>query len=156
MDNCTSGEFSDDDPKCRSVDEDLGDIAPHKINLGLNIPFNKMINLNFRGNYVSERKLYLRNPLRADGIKLDSYMVFNANIGIKFENIRLDLAVNNLFNTAYYHPGLVQANSGDVSLDEKGNLARYANGNLVRSGGFHNSVMPQVERNYSLIFSMSF
>ncbi|MFC1849785.1 TonB-dependent receptor plug domain-containing protein [candidate division CSSED10-310 bacterium] len=115
-------------------DDDLGDIAPHKINFGLNLPL-KQINLNFRGNYVSERKLYLRNPLRDQGIKLEGYLVFNCALCYSYGPYELSVKIRNLFNKDdYYHPGLESADSGN-------DFSR-------RSQGFRNSLIPQPGRSY--------
>jgi iron complex outermembrane receptor protein len=156
IDACTSGEKSSGDIMCRSVNEEIGDIAPHKLNVGVNIPITHAFFMNLRANYVSERTPYLRNTLRANDTKIDSYIVANANFGFEYANLRLDFTVNNLFNTEYYHPGILSANSGDAPVDAQGNLSRYDNGNLVRSQGFQSSVIPQLERNFSLSLSMSF
>ena len=156
IDACTSGEISASDDMCRKVDVDLGDIAPHKINFGANIPLSDALNVNVRVNYVSERTLYLPNALRADDIKAESYTLVNANIGYEFSHFRLDFVINNLFDNEYYHPGMQSANSGDVTLDAQGNLARYDNGNLVRSKGFQNSLLPQLERNYGMVLTAKF
>lgn len=160
IDQCSNNQITVDDGiddnVCRSINEDLGDIAPHKVNLGVNIPFNSRFNFNVRANFVSERELYLRNPLRDQGVTISDYLVLNANMGIKYEYFTINLKVNNLLNEEYFHPGIVAANSGDVSYDAQGNLARYANGNLVRSQGFNSSLLPQVERKFSVIISSSF
>jgi len=156
IDACTTGELASSDNMCRNVDVELGDIAPHKINLGVNIPLTEALNINIRANHVSQRTLYLANALRAEDIKASSYTLVNANIGYEFSHFRLDFVINNLFDEEYYHPGMQSANSGDAPLDAQGNLARYDNGNLVKSKGFQSSLLPQLKRNYSLILSASF
>jgi len=148
IESCSSGDLSATDPVCRSVDSNLGDIAPHKLNFGVNWPLSDKINLNLRANYVSERELYLRNPLRNEDFKIDDYWLVNSHLNFKFDAFSIGLSINNLFDTSYFHPGLAQANSGMEFND--------AQGNPLRSQGFNNSLIPQLERNYSVTFSTSF
>jgi iron complex outermembrane receptor protein len=115
---------------------ELGDIAPHKINLGLDVPFNQNWYANLRVNYVSARDLYLRNPLRAAGRKADAYTVFHLAVGYQAKPWTLSLKVANLFDTDYYHPGVEQADSGDDFSQ--------------RALGFRNSLIPQPGRSFWL------
>ena len=113
---------------------ELGDIAPHKINAGVNLPIRNNWNLNARGNYVGARKLYSRNPLRAQGRDLDSYLVLNGTLNYVHRGLTVSLKVLNLLDGQYFHSGLEQAASGDDFA--------------VRSGGFTNSILPQPGRSY--------
>ncbi|HNN81878.1 MAG TPA: TonB-dependent receptor [Leptospiraceae bacterium] len=64
----------------------LGDISPHKISAGINLPIQHILNINLRVNYVGPRQLYLSNELRNKGmpferdkgIILNNYFLFNA------------------------------------------------------------------------------
>lgn len=114
----------------------LGDIAPHKISLGLNLPLNSYWHLNLRGNFVSPRTLYSRNPLRAAGRKAEDYSLFNLALGYQKAPFSLVFKIENVFNVDYYHPGMEQADSGDDFSQ--------------RSQGFRNSLLPQEKRSYWL------
>ena len=113
---------------------ELGDIAPHKVNAGVNLPIRSSWNLNIRGNYVGERKLYSRNPLRAKGRTLDSYLVLNGTLNYAYRGLTVSVKLLNLLKKQYFHPGLEQAASGDDFA--------------VRSSGFTNSILPQPGRSY--------
>jgi len=118
----------------------LGDIAPHKINLGINLPIYKKVTLNTRANYVSTRQLYLRNALRAENRLLDGYILVNSNITyVITEYCRLAFKIRNLLNENYYHPGVQQADSGDDFTK--------------RSLGFRNSLVPQPGRSFWVTLS---
>jgi len=123
----------------------LGDIAPHKVNMGVNFPFSDKFNVNLRANYVSQRELYLRNPLRAEGVKVDSYLVFDLNFRYEFSRYSLAFKVKNLFDKEYYQPGTEAASGGDTFFNEEGSPARAT--------GFNNSLIPQVKRNYMITFT---
>jgi iron complex outermembrane receptor protein len=127
--------------------EDLGDIAPHKLNLGLNIPFNKHLNLNLRANWVSIRDAYLRNPLRAEGRAIDAYTTLDLNLRYRRGRWGWALKVLNLFDREYYHPGVEQADSGDDFF--------AVDGEPLRARGFRNSLLPQVGRHFLLTLELS-
>ncbi|WP_353573324.1 TonB-dependent receptor [Candidatus Albibeggiatoa sp. nov. BB20] len=122
-------------------DAALGDIAPHKINLGINMPLGDW-NLNLRGNYVSSRELYLRNPLRGQSEKLGSYFVLNSAISYQYEPLTVTFKVSNLLDKNYFHPGAESANAG--------------NDFSQRSLGYMNSIVPQAERSYWLQVKFEF
>lgn len=124
------------------VDAALGDIAPHKINLGINMPFADDWNVNVRGNFVSSRELYLRNPLRGQGEKLGSYFVLNSAISYQYEPLTVTFKVLNLLDKDYFHPGAEAANAG--------------NDFSQRSLGYINSIVPQAERSYWLQMKFDF
>jgi len=126
---------------CSDMDVELGDIAPHKISTGINLPVSSDWNLNLRANWVASKKLYLRNPLRNDGRKNDSYLVFDFNMSYEFRAFTLVFKVKNLFDEQYYHSGLQQAESGDDFSQ--------------RSKGWRNSLLPQTGRNFMLSVSIS-
>lgn len=112
----------------------LGDIAPHKINLGLNIPILKSINFNIKGNYISQRLVYSRNTLRAKDYIIDSYLTLDANLSYRFKVATLSFKVKNIADANYYQPGVEQADSGDDFSQ--------------RSLGYKNSLLPQVGRSF--------
>ncbi len=115
---------------------ELGDIAPHKINLGVDIPFDQHWHLNWRTNYVSNRVLYSRNPLREQGKIAESYIVSNLTLGYRQKPFDLSFTVKNLLGKEYYFPGGEQADSGDDFSQ--------------RSLGFRNSLIPAEKRSFWL------
>ena len=133
--NHTTGAWEDGDT-------DLGDIAPHKINIGLNMPAQHGWNLNLRTNYVSSRKLYSQNPLRAQGQEVDAYIVLNGAVSYSYKPFRATLKILNLLDNEYFHPGVEQADSGDDFTE--------------RSLGFRNSLIPQPGRSASLQLTMDY
>lgn len=120
----------------------LGDIAPHKVNFGINLPFMDKLNLFVSGNYVGEQELYLRNPLRAKNRKLDSYFVINCNIRYLFKPFSISLKVLNLFDQEYFHSGIEAADAGD-DFEQ-------------RSLGWHNSLHPQPGRSILINIAADF
>lgn len=125
--------------------DDVGDIAPHKIGTALNLPISGRVNLNLRANYVASRELYTRNPLRAEGFEIDSYVTFDVSVGYDFGSGDLMLKVKNLFDEDYYHPGVEGASAGR----DDGTFSR-------RSRGFQNSLLPQEGRNLLLSLNWQF
>ncbi|MCF6436281.1 TonB-dependent receptor [Pseudoalteromonas sp. MMG022] len=137
-----------DSTLCEEYRLPLGDIAPHKLNIGFNVPVTSQWSVNTRFNYVSSRHLYLRNPLRAQGIKLGDYLTTNLNLTWRSDRLSVHVKINNLFDSQIYHSGLGPADSG--------NAFTSADGNLSRTQGFYNSVLPQVGRNWEVVVTASF
>jgi iron complex outermembrane receptor protein len=123
-------------------EDNLGDIAPHKLNLGLTLPFNTEWSLNVRANYASQTELYLRNPLRAEGKEAEAHTTFHLNLGYHTKDFTASLKILNVFDQGYLLPGLEQADSGD-DFEQ-------------RSTGFRNSFIPQVGRTWWLTASQRF
>jgi outer membrane receptor for ferrienterochelin and colicins len=140
----------------------LGDIAPHKINLGINLPIKETFILNFRGNFVSSREFYSRNVLNNNGPlpntsdetllrrtvqqedkKLAPYFVFDSGFTYNFPDYGfLTFKIMNVFNEYYVHPGVGNANAGN-----------YYYG---RSTGYDSSLLPQPGRSYMLSLTLTF
>ncbi len=100
------------------------------------------LNLFISGNYVGEQELYLRNPLRAENKKLDSYFVINCNIRYLIKPLSISLKVLNLFDKEYFHSGVEAADAGDDFEH--------------RSLGWHNSLLPQPGRSILLNMTIDF
>lgn len=113
----------------------LGDIATHKLNLGIHVPIQRF-QINLRSNMVGERELYLRNPLRDQDYRLAPYAIFNGNVAYNVGMVRLMIKVNNIFNHHYMLPGVRSANSG--------------NDFTQRSQGYYNSLIPAPGRSFLL------
>lgn len=120
---------------------ELGDIAPHKFNLGVNFPLHEQWSLNLRTSYVGEQELYSRNPLRDQGEKLDAFVVVNSHLRFIYRSATLGFSVHNLFDVGYYHSGSGAAHSGN---DFSG-----------RSQGFQNSLIPQEGRSVRFSVGLS-
>ena len=127
---------------CENMSTELGDISPHKINAGINIPINKSLNVNVKANWVASKPLYLRNALRAKNTENKAYLTVDANIIYQFEPIKIAFKVKNLFDKSYYHSGAEAAASGDDFEH--------------RSQGWANSLIPQTGRNFMVTISRIF
>lgn len=141
IDVTSSIRFNHITEKWENGETELGDMAPHKINFGVNIPIKDNLNFNFRSNYVSERLVYSRNPLRINNYKVGAYFVCNLALSYSISPVYLTLKVLNLFDENYYHPGIENADSGDDFTK--------------RSQGFSNSLLPQQERSLWVNFKIS-
>jgi len=121
--------------------KELGDIATHKVTAGFYLPFRGSFGWYFNINYIGERNLYLRNPLRAQGREVDEYFTLDTAINYNWKNLRVTFKVKNLSDEAYFHPGPGSADSGN-------NFSQ-------RSAGYNNSLVPQLGRSLSLNFRYS-
>jgi iron complex outermembrane receptor protein len=122
-------------------EDDTGDIAPHKVNLILDFPFSNHWGLSLQTNWVSERKLFSLNPLRAeynenraasDNRKAEAYLSVDMHLRYRTTSFDAGLRVENIFSADYLLPGVESANSGD-DFDNP-------------SAGFNNSLLPQVNK----------
>lgn len=87
----------------------IRDIARHQINLGGNARLRERWNLNARLNYVGERGRGVRTTAILSPLPdLDSYLVAHAAVTYKESRGRFDiqLVFNNLFDEAYFDPGI--------------------------------------------------
>jgi outer membrane receptor for ferrienterochelin and colicins len=96
------------DPYNSYEDKIVGDIAPHQINLGVNGAFyyNK-INVNLRTNYVAAKPTGINtttdeNPLN----EIPGYFLLNGAVSYTQGSATLQVVVNNILNSFYYHPGV--------------------------------------------------
>ena len=127
---------------CDDLDAELGDISPHKINTSINIPISEVLNVNVKANWVASKPLYLRNALRANNTKNESYLTVDANIIYQVDPLQIAFKVKNLFDEDYYHSGAEAAASGDDFEH--------------RSQGWANSLIPQTGRNFMVTVNMLF
>ncbi len=97
----------------------IGDIASHRLNLGLDVDLLKNLDMNIRANYVAERPTGPGTtvPTNSAG-KVDAYVV--ANMAVSYRDIfgargkwqeSLQLVVNNILDEEYSHPGVSTAGS---------------------------------------------
>ena len=125
---------------------DVGDYAPVKVRAGLNIPLTDAFHVNLRGRYIGKRRPYLANALRnrarEDGGKSDylhAYMVADMYMAYDFGFATLGLAVNNMLDADYNHPGSGKARGSD-------GWEQNADGSMntkVRAAGYRSSFIPQ-------------
>lgn len=121
----------------------LGDMAPHKVSLGANLPIKNRFNINLRGFYVGKRQLYWRNPLRSQGKTLNPHFIFNGALRYSFGKYGyVMLKVINILNHTYYIPGMEGADGGDNYYE--------------RSTGFRSSTLPQPGRYYTVSMTLTF
>lgn len=123
-------------------EEEIGDIARHKLQLGVNIALAADWALNLRGRYIGRRSLYSGNPLRARGETLDPFATADLQLSLRRRGWTLAASVNNVFDTGYEHPGIAYANAGDDTTQ--------------RSVGYYNSVLPQDGRSLYLSIGREF
>ena len=124
------------------AEANLGDISPHKVHAGINAPIFDWLNLNFRGQYISAKELYLRNALREKKFVLPGYVNFNGNVNVSHNNFTLTFRARNLFDVDYFHAGPEGGNAG-TDITE-------------RSKGFMNPVVPQAGRNYMIQLTINY
>ena len=106
-----------------AVNVRLGDIASHHINVGLTHYFENAgpfrMSLNLRSNYVAGRKVGVNTSVPKNlGVNstgtIPDYLIINGNLGLalrSFSVLRLDLSVENIMGTTYYHAGPGQADA---------------------------------------------
>ncbi|MFC2140384.1 TonB-dependent receptor plug domain-containing protein [Candidatus Auribacterota bacterium] len=130
----TSRSYNHTTSSWQDVEADLGDIAPHKFNIGLNVPVGEKFNVNLRGNFVGERTPYTGNPLRAQNYKFASYFVLNGVLTYMHDHFDISFKILNISDKEYFHPG--------------GGMAVAGTDTTQRSMGFQNSIIPQPGRSY--------
>ncbi|MFW6175299.1 MAG: TonB-dependent receptor plug domain-containing protein, partial [Acidobacteriota bacterium] len=98
----------------RPVDElRIGDIPDHQANLGVNVRLWERFGVNLRGSYVGDRPTGQGTTVTTNPFdEIDAYFV--ADLALTARNVlsrRMDvqLLVNNLLDSDYYHPGIRQA-----------------------------------------------
>jgi outer membrane receptor for ferrienterochelin and colicins len=109
-----------------AVDNRVGDIAAHQINVGLNQEFWSQLNVNLRMNYSGERKVGAGTTVPMNSATFPAVAIFNSAITWHHPRVMKDfeiqLLINNLFNTDYFHPGTKAADgiSGPTEILQKG------------------------------------
>jgi outer membrane receptor protein involved in Fe transport len=121
----------------------IGDLAEDQVRLGLTVRRGALTGT-LLARWIGERRTVATNPV---GI-VDDYAVADLYVRWKGSGSypwTVGLRARNLFDSAYEHPGVREASSGDVpgSFDDSG----VWHG----SGGFFNSLLPQPGRTLSLV-----
>lgn len=124
-------------PRTDISDLRIGDIASHRVNLGINAPVWERLNLNVRLNWVGSRPTGPSTTVTAndtEGGRIDSYTVVHGVLtydapplaGLA-EGITAQLIVNNIFDARYFHPG-VRSGGGEqasrLPQDERNLMVR--------------------------------
>lgn len=112
----------------------IGDIAPHKLNIGVSVPLGRYFLVHTRANVVSARLPYTRNPLRDTGFTFSPYAQWNAYVEGGPDQIKFGLRAWNLLDSNYLMPGPESASAGD-DFDNP-------------SQGFQNSAVPSAGRSF--------
>lgn len=115
----------------------IGDLAAHKAWVGGTVK-RGALTATLRGRMVADRETVATNPVREIG----GYAVFDATVGadrIAGAPVNLRLRVDNVANTAYSHPGIRTADSGETPGASFGGVWRGA-------AGYYNSRLPQPGR----------
>jgi len=131
----------------RYIEGEIGDIAPHKLNLGITTQLSSQVQLTLLGRKVGQRKTVQSNPIAT----VDAYTVLDLHLRVKnlfASGFSLSLKANNLFNHSYYHPGIRSADAGNTPgyFDDSG--AWHG------SAGWLNSLLPQPGR--TLVATLQF
>lgn len=122
-------------------DDEIGDIAPYKMSYGLNFMYKNRLTFNLRGRYIYERKTVASNPLGF----VKAYNTLDANITYKnifVKGFSISFIVKNLLDEQYFHPGIRNADAG--------NIPGYWDNdkNWYGSQGWSNSLLPQAGRQF--------
>jgi outer membrane receptor for ferrienterochelin and colicins len=133
----------------RLIEGPVGDTAPHKLHLGLTWPISERIGATLRGRYIDARRTVPTNPVGVVG----SYSTFDLNLTWRDwpqPGVGWSLAVLNLTDRDYFHPGLREGNAGLLPgiTDDAG---RWQG-----SGGYYNSLLPQDGRGVFLSLQLDF
>jgi len=126
----------------------IGDISPHKIYIGGRAQMSDNLYLTLRARSIYKRNTVATNPVDHVGsyTLLDMSFVYRDVIP---ERLHLALNIDNVFNRAYFHPGIRQADAGIQP-------GYFNNSNeWVGSAGFYNSLLPQPGRAVYLTFHYS-
>jgi outer membrane receptor for ferrienterochelin and colicins len=108
------------DPKNNILDNDkltgeyqtIADIAPHKINLGINAVYFDKLNLNLRFNYTGSKPVGENTTVSSNPGDFPAYTLIHGTLGYNniLPGLGLQVICNNILNTEYFDPGIRSAN----------------------------------------------
>ncbi|HEX5755166.1 MAG TPA: TonB-dependent receptor [Arenimonas sp.] len=128
---------------------DVGDTSPHKLHVGLTWPITERLTATLRARYIAARDTVDTNPLG----EVPSYATADLTLVQRDwprRGIGWTLALTNLGDRRYFHPGLREGNAGvDPGF-------RDADGVWRGSGGYFNSLLAQEGRGAWLGLSVEF
>ena len=127
----------------------IGDIATHKLYLGLSAYFFKNTVGTLKARAIGDRKTVSTNPLE----KVEGFVVVDASITLKdflAEGLSVKFKGTNIFDKTYFHPGLRNADSG--------NTPGYfdSEGNWQGSQGWYNSLLPQAGASFLVSLQLKY
>lgn len=114
----------------------IGDLSTHKILGGLTFRVSESLALTLLGRFIGKRDTVQTNPL-----EVNAYFTLDANIVVDnlfVRGLSLSIRATNLLNATYYHPGLLDASSGQ-------DPATFTSDHRWLAGP-HNSLLPQPGR----------
>lgn len=83
---------------------DITEISRHTANAGVTYSCHSNIKMNFRANYLGERKNPFIIPATGDDV-IDGALLFHACLSlVDIKGFNLQVKADNIFNTRYYHP----------------------------------------------------
>jgi outer membrane receptor for ferrienterochelin and colicin len=114
----------------------IGDLSTHKVLGGLTFRVSSSFAVTLLGRFIGERKTVQTNPL-----DVNAYFTLDANIVVDnlfVRGLSLSIRATNLLDATYYHPGLLDASSGQDPATFTSDKRWLA--------GPHNSLLPQPGR----------
>jgi len=123
--------------------EDIGDLAKYKLWLGATAEFNRYFSATVLARKIWQRETVESNPIDS----IPGFQIIDLNFLLEdfyVDGLGLALKVENLLDEKYFHPGVMQADSGEIpgKFD--------ADGAWLGSKGIFNSKLPQPGRTISL------
>ena len=125
---------------------DIGDLASHKIIVGITATLNDQFGATLMGRCASARKPVRTNPLSFETTCTADTNIFLRNIFV--DGLSLNLKGTNILDAKNFHPGVADADSGNTP-------GRWEGSTWVGSGqggysGYYNSKLPQPGRALTL------
>lgn len=127
----------------------VGDTSPHKFYAGLTWPINDTLSATLRGRYIGPRDTVPTNPVGT----VPSYTAFDLTLlqrNWPRTGLGWSLAILNLTDRTYFHPGLREGNAGFTPGFWD------SNGVWQGANGYYNSLMPQEGRGFFLSLLVDF
>jgi outer membrane receptor for ferrienterochelin and colicin len=89
----------------------IGDIASHALRFGGEATYFEKLNLNLRANWVGTKPTGKNTSVHTNPYdQIDGYLVLNGAVSYRFlPGLTAQVAVNNLLNAEYFHPGVRSA-----------------------------------------------
>lgn len=126
----------------------IGDLAQHKVLLGMTLDVHRLFDMTLLSRCISSRDPVSTNPLGT----IDAYCTVDTNL--RFRDVLVDdlwasIRGTNLLGTAYFHPGVGSADSGDSP-------GSFSSGIWSGSEGYFNSRLPQPGRQLSIHIGLDY
>jgi iron complex outermembrane receptor protein len=124
----------------KTVKTTIGDLAYHKVQLGITSKITNRFSATVFGRLIGNRETVLTNPIR----NLDAFAIFDANVSYRlFKGITANIKVINVLNTLAFTPGLRTADAGESE-------GTWTNRAWNGSASFFNSRIPLPPRMFVL------